>query len=274
MRNVLVVLLVGVLACAGVRGQGDEAGGWHEAVTESEVDVELAFTIPGLVAEVLVRAGERVEPGQVLARLDTGEIDASLALARLRAQSTLAIEEAEALLGLASNELARVEEAYAKGGVTEFEVERAKLEQTRRAVALDLARQRQGEYELQLRQLEATRTRYEVRSPVSGHVEEVGVRRGETVEELAPIARVVSVETLRLDVAVPLEATMGLEVGGAAEVRLSGVAPEGRAMEGRIVHVARVADAASGTRLVRVEVPNGAGVPGGARARVRFPGSR
>lgn len=273
MRNVLVVLLVGVLACVGVRGQG-ESEAWHEAVTESEVDLELAFTIPGLVEEVLVRAGDPVGPGQVLARLDTGEIDASLALARVRAESTLAIEEAEALLGLAGNELARVEEAYAKGGVTEFEVERARLERTRRAVALDLARQRQGEYELQLRQLEATRTRYEVRSPVAGHVEEVPVRPGETVEELVPVARVVSVGTLRLDVAVPLAATLGLEVGGVAEVRLSGVAPDGGAMEGRIVHVARVADAASGTRLVRIEVPNEAGVPGGARARVRFPGSR
>ena len=49
---------------------------------------QLAFRVPGIVAEVAVRAGESVESGQVLARLDTTDVDA-------------AVEEAEAAMAKA-----------------------------------------------------------------------------------------------------------------------------------------------------------------------------
>lgn len=46
-------------------------------------DAALAFKVGGVVREVLVRRGERVEAGQTLARLDTTEIDARVRQARL-----------------------------------------------------------------------------------------------------------------------------------------------------------------------------------------------
>ncbi len=45
---------------------------------------ELAFETGGRVAEVLVREGDRVRRGQVLARLDTGSLDAQIAEAEAR----------------------------------------------------------------------------------------------------------------------------------------------------------------------------------------------
>ncbi len=57
---------------------------------EPEQTVALAFKSPGRVAEVLVEEGQRVQAGQVLARLDTAELELALA----QAQATLRINEA------------------------------------------------------------------------------------------------------------------------------------------------------------------------------------
>src|SRR5262245_36200179 len=45
-------------------------------------DHKPAFKTGGVIKEILVAEGERVVPGQVLAKLDTREIDAGLAQAR------------------------------------------------------------------------------------------------------------------------------------------------------------------------------------------------
>jgi RND family efflux transporter MFP subunit len=220
-----------------------------------------------MVSEVLVEPGQRVDAGQVLARLEDREIRASIALLRLRAESDLAIDEARSLLELATNELGRVEEAHRGGAVSDYEVERARLEVKRRTVALDMARQKKGEAELQLEQTLAAGERYVLRAPASGTVEGVEIEAGESVRELEDVVRVVSVDPLRIDVAAPLRRTLALNVGDPVEVRWSaGFEPE----VGRIVHIAGVADAASGTRLVRVRVENPEGRPAGARVHVRL----
>jgi len=266
-----VVAIASATVAAGEGAPSATNGHWIEAITEAEHDLELAFTIPGMVSEVLVEPGSRVGAGEVLARLDAREIEASIALLRLRAESTLAIDEEQALLELAGNELARVEEAHRGGAVSDFEVERARLEVKRRTVALGLARQRQAEAEIQLAQTIATSDRYALRTPAPGTVESVLIEAGESVQELRPVVRVVSVDPLRIDVAAPLEETLELRVGAPVDVRWEADrAPE----TGRIVHIASVADAASGTRLVRVRLENPRGRPAGARVRVRLDAGR
>ena len=52
------------------------------AVVARRTEAQLAFKIGGIVREVTVRAGDRVEAGQVLASLDLQEIEAQLAQAR------------------------------------------------------------------------------------------------------------------------------------------------------------------------------------------------
>jgi RND family efflux transporter MFP subunit len=243
--------------------------GWIEAVTEAETDLELAFTIPGRVTEVLVKPGDHVEAGQPLVRLDDREVAATVSLLRLRADSDLAIEEAGALLDLARNELAKVEQAHAQAAVSDFEVQRARLDAKRREVALAKAKQEKEEAKLQLDQALATAERYVLRTPEAGVVESVSIEQGETVQELKPVVRVVSVDPLRIDVAAPLESTLGLKPGAEAEVAWA-EGSGGPLGTGRVVYIASVADAASGTRLIRVRLANPGLAPAGARVKVRF----
>ncbi len=77
-------------------------------IVEPQARVSLAFEVPGRVAEVSVEVGDRVEAGDVLARLDTRQ----LALQVQQAQARLASAEAQLaqlLAGPRSEEIAATE---------------------------------------------------------------------------------------------------------------------------------------------------------------------
>ncbi len=111
----------------------------------SLVRVELGATVTGRVAEVLVRENDRVQAGQLLARLDADELSAqadqsqaSLLLARARvasqhdlaqptSQATLA--QASANLAAARQEAQRSRDLFARGFVAQ-----ARIDETERAV--------------------------------------------------------------------------------------------------------------------------------------------
>jgi HlyD family secretion protein len=92
---------------------------------ESE-QVEIATKLPGRIAEVLVKEGEAVDQGQVLARMDVADVRAQLSAAEAlerRAQQARALAEAviaqrESELKLAEQECARAEALFDKGFAT------------------------------------------------------------------------------------------------------------------------------------------------------------
>jgi len=244
-----------------------------EAVAVARHDLRLGFTVPGRVTEVLVEPGQHVEAGQALARLDDRETLTQVEVYTLRAESDLEIQAAEAELGLAQNEEARIRDAFNKSAAGVFEVERAALESRRRKMSVELARQRREEA---LAQLALARIRHEqntLRAPIAGKVEQVLIASGEMVEALKPILRLVVTDPLRIEAAVPTSTTLGLEPGDRAVVRL--VLPEeDEPLAGRVVHIAQVADPASDTRIVRIEAANPRGLPAGCRVLVEFPGRK
>ena len=256
-------------AAAAVGTAPPSAGPGYDAVTRADRDLALAFTVPGAVRTVDVEPGDEVVAGAPLVRLEDDVVAARVRLLEVRAASTLAADEAAAALALAENEEKRVREAFEGGAMADFELERARLETLRLRVALDLARQRQTEAGLLLEQARAERARYTLTAPVDGFVDDVLVDPGESVQALRPVVRLVAIDPLVIDAAVPTESTRGLRVGGGAWIVGPGEGV-GDARRGEIVHMARVADAASGTRRVRIRLANPEGRPAGEQVVVRF----
>jgi HlyD family secretion protein len=103
MKRLLLLLWLLLPACS--RDDGSLVSGTVEAT-----EAQLGFPVPGRIAEVLVREGDLVRAGQMLARLDTAELDAR----RLQARAQL--EAARALLrelesGSRSEEVASARDA-------------------------------------------------------------------------------------------------------------------------------------------------------------------
>jgi HlyD family secretion protein len=78
-------------------------------------DVHVATRYAGRVAEVLVDEGDMVEAGQILARMDTAELEASLAKAEADiAQAEEDVAEAKALIAQRESELKFTEQELAR----------------------------------------------------------------------------------------------------------------------------------------------------------------
>lgn len=240
-----------------------------EAIAQARHDLKLSFTLAGRIGEVLVEPGDAVQAGQPLLRLEDEESRAQIQLLRLRAESNLEIEAAEADYAMTQVDEARVKDAFSRNAAARFEVERAELDTRRAFLALELFRQRKQEAEHQLRQAEILNQRYTLRSPVDGVIEEVLLEVGESTEALRPVVRLVVTNPLRIDVNAPTAETMRLDVGAPVWLRFKLPDHEGYT-QGRIVHIASVADAASETRLVRVETPNPKNLPAGTYVEVTF----
>jgi len=242
------------------------------AITRASEDLRLAFPVNGRVAAAHVEPGDRVERGQTLITLERDDSAARVEYLRSRAESTVEIQRAEAAWELAKVKEAGVREAVERGAGTSFELQEAELQTKSAELTLELLRQRKREAELELAQAEALHAQRELTAAIDGVVDLVLVAEGDTVEAFDPIARLVSAHRLWVDVSAPTRRTLGLSVGAPAWVRYTDD-PESPVVEGVIKHLAQVADASSGTRLVRVEVGNDSGGPAGRHVEVFFDGA-
>lgn len=240
-----------------------------EAIALPRHDLRLGFTVAGRVTETLVQPGDHVAQGQALVRLDNRESQAQIDLYALRAESELDELAAEAEWRLAQNEEARVRDAFSKSAAGAFEVERAALQTQRKETELAIARQRRAEAQAMLRQARARNDEYTLLAPMAGVIEQTLVSPGEMVEASRPVLRLVVTDPLRLEAPVATGDTVPLRVGAPAWVTLS-LPDQESAIRGQIVHIAQVADAASDTRVVRIEIPNPDGLPAGCHAFVTF----
>ncbi|MCB9741169.1 MAG: efflux RND transporter periplasmic adaptor subunit [Alphaproteobacteria bacterium] len=211
---------------------------------------ELAPGASGPMAKVLVREGDAVKRGELLAELDT-----DLALARLRAAEAAEAEAAEAQ-AQAERALARAEKV-ADGVIAPLE-----LEQLRSQVTQSTARHQSQSAAVALARAELGRHR--LRAPFDGRVTARSVDPGDWVNAGQISLAMVSTEDLEVRVEVSQELLRKLETGAAAE--LEGALPQ----EAEVVALVPALDPTSRTALVRLR-PTQAGLMPGESVSVRFP---
>jgi RND family efflux transporter MFP subunit len=257
----LAILVLSLTAAA--RGQG------VEAVTAPSKDVQLSFTRPGKISAVVVKEGDRVEADDLLARQDDAAERVRVAKLKLVAEDETSVRAGKARLAQKKVDLQRLEKAFKEGVATEHEVENARLDVLIAELSLELARIQRAQDRKDYEEAKIVLERMQLRAPFAGRVEEIAAAEGESVDAQEDVVRLVRIDPIWIDVPVPQARAAALSVGRTARIEpIDGV---GKAGEGRIIFKAGVGDAASGTLLVRVEVPNPAGEPAGRHVRVNFP---
>ena len=240
-----------------------------DAMTKARHDLSLGFTVSGKVAQIAVKPGDRIDKDQLLIELEDLEGKSLVKLYEIRASSDLAARSAEAALRLAQVEYKAIDQAYKNDAAMWIEVERNHIRVEQAELELKMALQQGEEATLQLNQARARHEQYILRAPTDGIVEIVTVEEGELVETLNPVLQLVVIDPLWIDAAVPTDQTLDLKIGDVVQVRID-LPDHNEPVVGKIIHMAEVADAASNTRLVRVEVPNPKLLPAGAQATLDF----
>lgn len=279
----LLALCLAGSAAAAQTPPGKVAPPIIKAITAPSEDLMLAFARPGRIAKVLVREGQHVKAGQLLAQIEDSVERVQSALLKAKAENTTAIKAAELRLARGQAVLKKVQEAYDANAAPKRELEDARIDAAMAQLDLELAQfnhqQDQGRYQEALLALERMR----LLSPVEAEVERVYVQVGEVVGAPrtgqaggrpgapAAVVRLVRTDPLWIDVPAPTRYARGLAPGQTARVRFAD-APS--PVKARIIRVSKVADAASETLEVRLELPNPTGRPAGEHVTVRFPAGK
>ncbi|MBX9735877.1 MAG: HlyD family efflux transporter periplasmic adaptor subunit [Phycisphaerales bacterium] len=247
--------------------------GGHAWVTKPNRDAVMGFTFPVEIANVSVRAGDKVTAGQLLVRARDGEAVSSLAVQRVRAENDAAVKTAKANLELAKLRFDAAQRANAGSAMNpqEFEERRLAVEASEAQSANALATQQEEQQKLV--QLQEQVQRYRLEARYDGIVDMVAAEPGQAVDINQPVLRLVNIDPLWIDLPTPIDETLNLKLteGSRAWVMTDAPADLGGAevMIGRVLSVSPVTDNA-GTRRVRVELPNPRLLPAGLPVRVRF----
>jgi macrolide-specific efflux system membrane fusion protein len=238
------------------------------AVVKLIDEAELAAGEPGLVTSIVVREGQTIERGAVLARIDDRAAQLAeraarieLDLARAEAANDVAIRFAETAYEVARAELARSQESIAKFpksiSQSQLDVERLttqklelEIEQARHEQQLAKLRVAARENELAAAQLAAQRRRIE--SPIAGTVVEVRAREGEWVEVGQSVVRVVNVDRVKVEAMVTAAAAADLTIG----CRVLIEQPDTERMTGTLAFVSPEIDPINNQVRIWAEVDN------------------
>jgi len=205
-----------------------------------------------LMADVLLSIGDRVRPGQILARLEP----------RLSAgvdRATLGAEVAEAQ---AAVDAARAEQARAERLLEERAVPARRVEDGRRATQVAearleaaLARLAQRDETLRSGGGAAAGNAFVLRAPIAGRLAEVMGTLGASYDEGAPLFRIVRTDRVELEVQVPAADVFVARQTVGVALEIPGV-PNPLMLEPDHVHDSGVIDAATRALSVQMEIDN------------------
>ncbi len=213
----------------------------YEGMLEPYVTVNLASQVPGILENVAVQRGAAVSRGEVVATLHAGVQRAE-------------VEKAKDMLGFNQRKLTRYKALFKRGNVSANEYDKMETE-----IKEDQAALREAVLKLDMRS---------IRSPVNGVVVKVDLAAGDYVGE-KPIMTIAQIDPLKVEVVLPETAYGTIHKGMHAEVRPE--APVGGVYTGVVITVDHVINAASGSFIVRVKLPNPElALPSGLECKVRF----
>lgn len=260
-------LLLGVLLCA--PSWAGAAG--FECLVEPMQTVELRTAVDGLIEKVHVDRADTVHRGQALVELQSRAEVVGVESARYRAEMTGQIATAQSRVAYAKKKFARADELQRERVVTAQAADEAdaelRLAQAELQAAMESRELARIEHRRAVEQL-ALRT---LRSPFDGVVVNRLLNPGDLAESGSgrrAVLTLAQIDPLRVDVALPVRLLGSVQAGQRMVVTLQGSA-------GRIVapvrFVDKVVDAASGTFVARLELPNRDGqIASGVRCTADF----
>lgn len=215
---------------------------------------DLMAKVSGTVQVLNVREGARVSTGQVLAVIESPELQAQVL------QATGGVHASAARTSQAQRDLARYENLYREGVISQLELERVRTEfalsrasETSAAGAVDAA-QALADY------------RY-VRAPFSGLVARRHVDPGALVGPGQPILTLHDPSRWRFAVALRARELGELAIGDTLTVMLD---ETGETLTGKVAEITPALDAASRSATVKLDLPHRPTLRAGLFGRIRY----
>jgi len=254
-RHRSVLPLCALLACSA--GTAHAANNAYDCLIEPTQTVELGAPVSGLIDRVLVKRGDRVMHNQVLATLESHAEQAAADLAHYKSQLAGPTQQAQSKIEFSQRKFTRRRDMAAEKLMSKQDSDDAEAELKQAQAELVTAKENREVAHLEFVQQSSQLALRTIRSPFDGVVVDQMMWPGEIFEPGATkhaVLKVAQLNPLRVRVVMPLRAfgepAAGMEASIAPEI------PAGSHYSAKVVSVDRMVDAASGTFVVFMDLPN------------------
>ncbi len=261
--------------------------GWpssYEAVgtVRARSSVAIASKIMGYVRELKVKLGDNVSAGELLAVVDSRDLDAAYRQAQAardeassaRTEAENGVSSAAARLDLVKATFRRMQDLFDKKSISDQEYDEAQASLKAAQSAYDMAVSRRAQTAAKIRQAEEAlssagieRGYAEIRSPLAGVITEKQVDPGSLALPGAPLLTIEQAGAYRLEAAVE-EAQLGsTRVGDPVTVQLDAF---DRTIPAHVTEIVPSVDPASRAFTVKIDLPRLPRLRSGIFGRARF----
>jgi len=208
---------------------------------------------PGRVVSMAVKVGDVVQKDQVLFSLDKSDMQASYnqAVAGFKmAEANYKVNKDK--LDNAKVQLERYKQLYEAGAISKAELEQFEL-QASDASIMTL----EAQFEQARAQYDAAAKSYndlDVKSPIDGIVTSLGVRVGDMATNAAPVATVVDMDNVYVEVSVSEKVINSID--SSREVQVEIASAFSGSVKGKIDGLSLAADARTGKYTLKINIPN------------------
>jgi RND family efflux transporter MFP subunit len=252
-----------------------------EVITAKTLSSDRALSLPGVVkpleeTKIYPRAsgyvrkwnvdiGDKVKEGQLLAEIDTPELDAQIAQARAQlAAAKASVKQATAQRDYAKSSAARYETLAGQKLVAQAQVEQQRSEAQTGEANVNAAESNVTAQEANLKRLIDTKSFANVTAPFAGTITTRSVDRGSLVQEngTTPMFTLVATDPVRVFVDVPQSVAPSIKPG--AEAQLTVREYGDRTFTGKVTRSSGALDPELHIMQTEIQVPNsdGALIPG------------
>ena len=266
----VLMLVVFMLTVGGTVDAGRAVLSDIDCVVQPGKIASLGSAVPGVIAKINVQRSDYVSAGTELAELESDVERASLTLARRLASTNSATRVREINADFGSRTLQRNESLYQKASVSKQTLDQVKTEAMIAEMQLQQERENMEVAAIEVIRAEAVLNRRTVRAPFDGAITERYKTEGEYVAD-DPIVQIASLDPLHVEVIVPLTDLGVVESGMRGQVTMDVPGVDGKTFKAIVQRIDPVADAASATYGVLLELPNpDLTIPSGVRCKLDF----
>ncbi|MER8424815.1 efflux RND transporter periplasmic adaptor subunit [Mesorhizobium sp. M1403] len=213
----------------------------YSGSVRARTEMNLGFRINGKITERLVDIGDRVKPGDVLARIDPTDYELSVRSAQA------SLDAADRQVETVELTRKRAEQLYAKNFAPKSQLEQATLSYNQAVATRDSARSQLAQAQNQVRYTD-------LKADKNGIVTAVAADVGQVVGSGTPVVTVAIDGEKEVLIAVPETDIAEFKPG--KTVKAGFWSDEALTLEGKVREVAGSADPQSRTFAVRVSLPN------------------
>lgn len=220
----------------------------------SDHRIEVTSKMSGYIHELLVREGDRVRRGQIIARLDGADVEGAIRQSQARAgAATAAFTDAQI-------DFERFQRLYERGSISENEWRKIRLKR-------DAAKEAQNQAEAAQDTANAQRAYVNIRSPDDGVVVARLKQTGDLAAPGAPILTLEVGSALLFETSVSEAHVTTIAVGSPVRVKIDSLTQE---LKGKVSRVVPSGDPVTRSYQVKIALPKTAGLLPGMFGRASF----